>query len=350
MRRAEPEPEVVATLEAIDATLAGDPVDPAFAEIAELALLVKDERPVPPEDFVRTLDRRIEERFQAPANRRPRAPRARRWRRRRWWWALAPAPGLVAAVAVVAVLGSNGGSSSSSTSAQSLRSPTHATPAPGGSLAVRKTPGLSQTPLSAAPGLHVPNNGRQQVQASQLTLGARPKRIDTVAQEVFNVVGEQNGFVDASQVTAGGAGGYAHFRLSVPSISLPQTMSDLSALPYANVLNRTDTVEDVTGQYRNAVKHHDKAQIRALRRKIAYSQVTVNIQADAPPPPVRHPPHHSGFIGNAAHTALHVLTVIAGVALIALAVVVPVALVAALAWLVAAALKRRRRERALDMA
>jgi hypothetical protein len=348
MRRADPGPEVLATLEAVDATLAGEPVDPAFAEVAELALLLREERSAPAGEFVRTLDRRVEQRFEtAPDG--GEAPRQRRGRISRWWWALAPAGGLAAAVAAVVVLGGGSPSSSSSSLArhvpqfrQQLNKSAH------GAVAqpVAPVPGAT----IHAPGLHVPNNGRKQVQSSQLTLGATPKRIDAVAQEVFNVVGEQNGFVDSSEVTAGGVGGYAHFQLSVPSISLPQTMSDLSALAYARVLNRTDTVEDITGQYRNAVKHHNKAQVRALQRKIAYSQVTVVIQADPPAPPARRPVHHSGFIANAAHTALRVLTVIAGVALIGLAVLVPLALVAAASLWVAGLLKRRRRERALDMA
>jgi ABC-type uncharacterized transport system permease subunit len=45
-----------------------------------------------------------------------------------------------------------------------------------------------------------------------------------------------------------------------------------------------------------------------------------------------------------------VLTVAAGVALIALAALTPIALVAALIWWVGAALRRRRREQALDSA
>lgn len=43
-----------------------------------------------------------------------------------------------------------------------------------------------------------------------------------------------------------------------------------------------------------------------------------------------------------------VLTVAAGVALIAAAAIVPIALIAALAWWIAAAVRKRRREHALD--
>jgi hypothetical protein len=354
MRGTEPEPEVIATLEAVDATLAGEPIDPAFAEVAELALLLRAQRPVPSTGFIHTLDGRVLQRFKPSTSVQNKQAKPRRMRR--LWWSLAPLTCLAAVVALVVVAGSGGGGSSASSSsavseshAPSVHSP-HPSRAPSLALKTPLAP-LQQSPVPAAPGLHVPNNGRKQVQSSQLTLGATPRHIDAVAQQVFNVVGEQNGFVDSSQVTASGTGGYAHFQLSVPSVSLPQTMSDLSSVRYATVLSRTDSVEDVTSQYRNDVRHHKKAALKALQRKISYSQITVTIQADTPPPPHRAAVHHSGFsIGSAARTALHVLTVVAGVALIALAVLVPLALVGGLAWWIASALKRRRREQALDMA
>ncbi len=41
------DPRVLADLDAIDATLAGEPVYPAHAELAELALLLADATPRP---------------------------------------------------------------------------------------------------------------------------------------------------------------------------------------------------------------------------------------------------------------------------------------------------------------
>jgi hypothetical protein len=58
-----------------------------------------------------------------------------------------------------------------------------------------------------------------------------------------------------------------------------------------------------------------------------------------------------GFgVGQAAHDAGRVLTVAAGVALIALAALTPIALVVALFWWTGTAVRRRRREQALDSA
>ena len=54
------DPEVVASLEAIDATLAGEPVAPLHAELAELSLLLADERPGIDPVFARTLDERVQ--------------------------------------------------------------------------------------------------------------------------------------------------------------------------------------------------------------------------------------------------------------------------------------------------
>src|SRR5579859_1770424 len=102
------EPEVREALDAIDATLAGDPVDPRFADVAELALLLRAETPRGSDEFDALLDERVRVRF-AP----PRAARASRVPRRAWLWA--PAAGLAAAVLVAVVIVVAGGSHSPST-------------------------------------------------------------------------------------------------------------------------------------------------------------------------------------------------------------------------------------------
>ncbi|MGH2927683.1 MAG: DUF4349 domain-containing protein, partial [Solirubrobacteraceae bacterium] len=85
--------------------------------------------------------------------------------------------------------------------------------------------------------------------------------------------------------------------------------------------------------------------LRGLKRQVAYSRIAVSIQAATPPPVA----HGSSFtIGRAAHDAKRVLVVVAGGALIALAVLVPVGLVGALLAWIGLALRRRRREQALD--
>ena len=406
------DPEIAATLDAIDATLAGDPVDGGYAEIAEIALLLASDRPEVPPAFAQSLDQKVERRF-APLGA-PQKRRKRNWSRA-WQAGGAVAATGVAVVAAVAFVGGGGGSSgvSSSSASESVTSaassaasspPASSVPAPAQRTAKSLSPagaavsssgsaasGTASTPSgSAAPtapqALQPPTTGRKVVQGAQLNLTAAANRIDDVAQEIYNLIGQVNGIVQNSSVTQGGPGGDASFQLSVPSGSLGQTMTALSSLSYAQVVSRTDSSQDITGQYGAATRaladaralrtsllkqlanavtteqvdsitaqihdaeasiSSDQATVNGLNHQVNYSQVYVSVQAKAVPPPVTH--GSGGFtIGKAAHDAGHVLTVVAGVALIALAALTPIALVVALAWWVGAALRRRRREQALD--
>ena len=169
-----------------------------------------------------------------------------------------------------------------------------------------------------------------------------------------------------SSVTAtGGSDGYAQFELSVPSSTLPATMASLSRLQYAHVSSRTDTTQDVNDTYvsvqhrladaralrtallkqlANAVTQQqidsltarihdaeasiasDLATLRGLNSQINFSQI--NLTINAVPAPVSHSSGGGSFtLGKAAHDAGRVLTIGAGIALIALAVLVPVGLV-----------------------
>lgn len=386
------EPDVREALEAIDATLAGDPVDPRYADVAELALMLRAERPGMSDAFDGLLDERVRVRF-AP----PRAGRPSRAPRRAWLWA--PAAGLAAAVLVAVVIVVSGGSSE-----RTVNSSLHAVasaPRPSASAGSTKStagsaaglPALStatfdanQENLRAA--LVPPSNGRRITQSAQLALTTQASRIDQVSQEIFTVAGRFGAIVRNSNVTAGGPGGYAQFQLSVPSGSLSQAMAELSTLSYARVASRTDTTQDVNDQYQGDLRgladaralrtsllkrlagatttaqidsltarihdaeasiSSDEATLRGLNHQINFSQVTVTVSAGNLPIPIKHT--SSGFtISRAAHDAGRVLTVAAGVALIAAAAMVPIGLLGALAWWGAAAIRRRRREHALDLA
>jgi len=430
------DPAIAEQLDAIDATLAGDPVDPRFAELAELALLLAVGRPEGPRpEFAHELDRRVRARFgrvePADALAAPRGARARRWR-------LTPAMGaagtaLAAVVVGIAVVAGGGGSNPSSNggvaahaatpqNAAVKHSPSVVTsaraganaggrgpaasglpnlPAPDGS-ATSTTPAAAKSPpaeslpatvvngaagtvttLSPAP---IPN-GRKITQSSSLQLGAPPNRIDTVAQEVFDVVGAVNGIVDSSNVSStGGPGASAQFQLRLPSATLSQALSELSRLRYANVIARIDNTQDINSSFvsaegqiakakvalaslrlklaattietqivglraqiagENATIRQAQASLRSLNRRVDYSHVSVSIQATSGGTTSG----GGGFgLHQAGHDALRVLEVSAGVALIALAVLVPIGILAALGWWVGLTLQRRRRERALDLA
>jgi hypothetical protein len=381
-----PEDEVTAVLDAVDATLAGERVDPEYAEVAELALLLRAERPEPPPEFAARLDQRVARRFGADPPKQRRVPTR---------WLFAPAAGLAVAgiVAIVVVTSSGGGSphvlASTPARPSSVAASSEATPRAARRLSPEGTPSVSAAPApAAAPTLAPAFPGRKVVQSSQLTLSARGNRIDDVAQQVFDVVGADHGYVNDSTVTAtGGPAGFAQFHLTVPSDVLSSAMMQLSELHYASVVSRTDASNDVTNQFngdssklaqaralrtsllkqlQNAVSQSqidaikarladlsatissDEAALRSLNHRVSYSQISLTVQSRSVVP-VSHKSH--GFtIGKAAHDAGQVLEVVAGVALIALAVLVPLGLVGAMVWWAALAVGRRRREQALDLA
>jgi hypothetical protein len=402
------DPDVAAALDAIDSTLAGEPVDPMYAELAELALLLADDRPAVDPVFAHALDERVQRRFGGAAHEAERPSRRPTWS---GWWAGGAAVTLAAAVVALFVFipsinnhaassdsASSAGSagavatpSSSAASGAAAESAPHRASSGAASSSAASSQAVAPAATSSASRTPQPqSNGRKTIQSAQLNLSTSSSRVDDVAQEAFNVVGQENGIVNRSSVTqTGGADGNAFMQLSVPSSALAQTMNKLSQLTYAHVSSRTDNSQDVNNQYvrtkrrladaqalrtsllkqlANAFTTEQvdslKAQIRdaersissdesalsALNHRIAFSNISLTISAGAQPPVV--PTHHStGFtLRRAAHDAGRVLVVVAGVMLIALAVLLPVAALAALAWWVGGMVTHRRRERALDLA
>jgi Domain of unknown function (DUF4349) len=407
-------PEARASLDALDATLAGEAVDPKHAEMAELALLLASDRPRMATSAADALDAKVTRRFAMETHSRP---------RRSWLFAPAAMVALTAAVVVVVLVAPGGpgsiSESSTSAAAPALRasspgagaatSATPATPSTGGgaesasagSTAAAPSAAGGRVPSSAgqtaaapsggagaAPSPQPPANGHKIIQSANLNLAVAPNRIDQVAQEVFDVIGAQNGIVNDSTVTAtGGSDGYAEFQLSVPSSTLSQTMTQLSQLRGANVVSRTDATQDINGRFVSTSRRladaralrtallkqladattttqidslraqirdaeasisSDQATLRRLNQQVNYSQIALTMNAKELPVPVSG--GGSFTIGRAAHDAGRVLTVAAGVGLIVLAALVPVGLVGAAAWWLAAGLRRRRREQALDLA
>ena len=394
------DPEIAASLDAIDAVLAAEPVDARYADLAEIALLLSSERPEVPPAFVQSMDERVTRRF-TPAPRK--VSRRRRWPSAGFWeatGALTAAVALLAAIVVVAGRGHGGSSTASSTTPSSAGStaaasaPAHtqSTPTPtrsAASGAAKSQPAIvpPNGPAGGSLPLQPPTSGRKVVQGAQLDLGAAPNRIDDVAQQVYDVIGALNGVVESSTVTqTGGPDGYAEFQLSVPNASLGQAMSRLSSLNNAVVLSRTDQTQDITDAYGAAQRRladaralrtsllkqlasattteqidslkaqirdaeasisSDQATLARMNQQVNFSQLSLEISARSTPAPVSH--GGGGFgIGRAAHDAGRVLTIAAGVALIAIAALTPIALVVALGLWIGSAVRRRRREQALD--
>jgi hypothetical protein len=414
------DPDVLAALDAIEATLAGRPTDPAQAELAELALLLVAGRPALTADAAERLDERISGLA---------APRGGH----SWWRGLSRRPAFATAVSALAALavavavvmqsgpdprvsehlsaplrdaaGSPAAGAAAGPAVKrraphpavlaqgvTVRAPARGTPsvvngAASGALSVPSVPSVPSAPSAGpSPVAH----GRKEVQSAQLELVTGAARIDAVSQEVFTVVGQENGIVKRSSITQSGVNSYASFALSIPSGNLSETMSRLSTLRYATVGSRTDNAQDVNNQYLSDQRRladaralrtsllkqlaaattqaeidsltarihdaeasiaSDEATLRSLTHQIDFSDLNVQIETNAPPVPVGgHPAHGSGgfTLGQAGHDAVRVLTVAAGVAVIALAALLPIGLLVALGLWAVLTLRRRRREQALD--
>jgi hypothetical protein len=297
-----------------------------------------------------------------------------------------PSPALAqgSAGAAASSAGSAGSAGSGSSAAGS------ALPAPSAGTA---TTGAGAT----AVGPTAPSGGnRQVVQSAQLALATRPGKVDAVAQQVFDVVGSEKGYVANSSVTATGhPDSGADIQLSVPSANLQQTLIALTQLRGATVVSSTNSSHDITAQVggagrrlaearallrsllgrlanaytseqidslkaqirdANATIDRDQAALNGLHRQVRYSRIALTIQGSAPASGGNGGSGSgsgsgSGFtLHRAGHDAVRVLVVAAGVLLIALAVAIPLALVGALvAWLWLR-LRRHRRESALDRA
>ncbi len=413
------DPEIRAELDAIDATLSGRIVDPEYAELAELAVLIAAERPKLAPASAQTIDERVLWRLGPSA---PRPPR-RKGRRLHAQWAVGASMVAATVVALVVLVGHGGGSSGpaqlNATSAPAHRSSSRgatstaaagsaATSSPAQASAKSTATGNPTSPSASSSPAYQSSLGashtgstapaptpsaRKTIQSAQLALAAPTRWVDVVAQEVFDVVGQEKGIVRSSQVTAAaGSKGYATFDLSIPSSSLADTVTRLSALQHSQVTSRTDGTQDVNGQYlsdqrrlgdaralrisllRQLAAATTQTQIASLKAQIRSAEATINAAQSTlhqlqyqtgfshlnvtinsgpylTPLPLAGAQSGGGFtIGHAAHDALNVLTVAAGVALIALAALVPLGLLVALWVWVAHTLRRRRREHALDAA
>ena len=362
-------------LEAVDAALAGRYVAPEHAELADLALLLRDEKPEPDAAWATHLDRRVEAGFPA----RPR-------RERKFWvWTrnAAPAMGLAACVLLViagaAMLrqggddeDAGGGGSVASGGGETLDSPSQE------GRADIDVPELDSAGRSSGDPQSDGRRAREQQRSATLTLAVPRNEIDSAANDIARVTGELGGFVASSDVSTSG-GGSLHLR--VPSARLDDTIERLRRIGRVRELSRrtVDITSSVVSarerladaraerkallaQLANAVTVNETESIRerleivsreiaVARRQLSrvsnranFADVYVTVVARGAADEGAWTP------GDAFRDALRVLEVAAGVALIAAAVLLPLALIWLLAWLARRGITRRRRERALDMA
>jgi Domain of unknown function (DUF4349) len=403
-------PDIERELAALDDALAGRRVAPDLAELGELALTLREERPRPNPAFGAELDTKVARGFRDPDPR-------RRASGRRWWsgW-LAPAVGSLATAMLVVVLvvaGPDGdsadeGSGGGGSMAQSTESGGGGSAASSGREAVPEIDRadgsaraaqddaaagvpepLPATSVPPAPGAGSPgSDGRARrfvERSASLTLAARPRDIDTISARIQEVTRQQDGFVASSSVSSSTGDGGGSFELRIPTRNLDAAMAALSRL--ANVRERAQMSNDITAltvSARSRLKdarterksllrqlaeadtltetesirrrldivsreiERARAGVRRVNNRAAFSTVSVTLLADRSAGAPGADEDDNWTPGDAAEDALRVLEVAAGVALIALAIALPLALLVALGAVAARWSRRRRREHALD--
>jgi hypothetical protein len=303
-------PEATRELAALDAALAGEPVDPDLAELGELALDLQAERPVPRERFVAELDALVQggfrpvgagsragdgqSRSEADRAARPGVARPRPWRfsrptRRALPLALGTAASLLIGVTAVVssgVLSPDGdddrgalerGAPPAATEDQ-MSSPDRGQGAsPGGARTRESAPssaspgGVGVPPGPVPPPAISPGARERSVEhQAALTLSAARDRVEDVADHVIRITDRYRGFVLSSTVSGGSEGrDAAALDLRIPSGRLQAAISDMSRL--ARVRSRTQSTLDVTAGHVSARSRlrEATAERRSLLRQLA---------------------------------------------------------------------------------
>jgi hypothetical protein len=396
-------PEMTRELAALDAALAGEPVEPDLSDLAELTALLREERPDPDSEFTRALDHRVRRGF-------PRGVKGARAvplphgaaKVRAWLSASLGSPAgrgvmasaaVVAIVAVVVIGAGSGGDDSASSTASGGGGASVAAPAEQDSArqsaGAASGQGQAESQTGVAPSVAPPNSGSPRTDSrsgrfvertAALTLGARPADLDDVADGVVRVTDGVKGFVARSSVTSRRE---ANFELRIPSGQLQRALSELSRL--AHVRERTQATEDITSVVVSARDRLEnaraerasllrrlakattdaqtaalKARLRLVSHRIAaakaslsrsenrarYATVTVDVVADRSAS--SSDDGGAWTPGDALDDAGRILEVAAGVVVVAGAALLPVTLVGLLAWLAGRRTIRRRRDAALD--
>jgi hypothetical protein len=223
--------------------------------------------------------------------------------------------------------------------------------------------------------------------SAYVILGTKPGEVSSAAAKVYEAVHVAHGIVLHSRVQSGTSGATgAYFELLIPSDKVEDALSAFSQI--AEVRERHDATNDITAptvaaaeelrdsnaaiegllkelgdveteaeresveaQLREERRHHAaiRARLDQLGKRASMSEVTVRIVTDrgagvTPPAP---PGSGNWGVGDALHDAGHILTIVAGVLLIALAILAPIGLIALALWLANRFRVRRLRERTL---
>ncbi|HEY0277265.1 MAG TPA: DUF4349 domain-containing protein [Solirubrobacterales bacterium] len=224
--------------------------------------------------------------------------------------------------------------------------------------------------------------------SSSIVLGTKPDQVASAAAKVYAAVHAANGVVLSSSVESGSTGSSgASFSLLIPSGKVDDALAAFSRI--AEVRSRHDATQDITkptvgvteelrdsnasiegllkelgsaeteaeresveARLREERRRHAsiRASLEHLHKRAAMSEVSLRIVTGHGAGAVPVGKGKSGgdwSVGDALRDAGHILTIVAGVALIGLAILAPFALIALLLWSLNRFRVRRLRERAL---
>ncbi len=232
-----------------------------------------------------------------------------------------------------------------------------------------------------------PVSHRDVERGTSMILGTKPGEVAGASRKVFEAVSAAKGYVLHSSVQSGTRGSTAAtFSMLIPNRNLNDALAAFSQI--GEVRQRHDATNDITAptvsateelrdsnasiegllkELGNAETEEERESVEArlreerrrhagiraslehLHKRASLAEVSLRIVtprgADAAPASKG---SDSGWsVGDALHDAGHILTVAAGVLLIALAVLAPIALILLLIWLANRFRVRRLRERAL---
>lgn len=255
----------------------------------------------------------------------------------------------------------------------------------GGAKAAEEEAFVPEAEADRGGGYSAKAHGRDIERSASVALGTKPGEVAGAAAKVYAAVHAANGVVLHSSVDSGSAGATgASFSLLIPSRKLDGALAAFSEI--AEVRSRHDGTDDITAptvgvteelrdsnasiegllkelgnveteaeresveaRLREERRRHAaiRASLERLHKRASMSEVRLTIVTGHGAGVV--PPSEGGdwSVGDALHDAGHILTIAAGVLLVALAVLAPIALILLLAWLANRFRVRRLRERAL---
>jgi hypothetical protein len=399
------DPQIAADLATVDRSLAGLPVEGGETELAELALLLRDERPAAEPRWAAELDERAAAGFPGGGGRGPQGPKGRRGSGLSWlggggWMVPAGAVATLAVVVVVATSSFDGGSGEPTTSDQAatgdaaksagangqdrrlngefsqLEGPSAADASAAGAATDQAYPLLraSRDSGKIAPG----TEDRKVERNTQLSLSAKPEDVRGVSDEVISITRSLGGIVASSQVSETQGGSTATLELTIPTRNLDAALDRMTDLADVDSLNETtdditkpfvsaqDQIHDAKARRRELLKALGNAttdaeaealtiQIADARREISraeanFDRIARKARLSDLSVTVSSNPNASDerTLGDWFDDAVDVLRGVAGVLLVSAAILIPIGLIAAIVAWVASRLRRRSRERSLD--